>query len=406
MPTFRYKAVTEPGEVVHGFLDAPDQEAVIEQLRLKGYLPIRADRLEQASLSRWFHRELSSKRHIRRQETAGILRELATLLQAGLTLDQSLDTAIRFSDRPAVRALLKGVVDRVRGGASLSQAFAAEERTFDRFCLGMMRAGEAGGSLDKVLARTAESLERSMKSRQNFHSALIYPAVLLVTSLLAVGVVVTVVVPSFKDVFDQAGYALPLATRIVLAVGTTAQTFWWLPLVLIALGLLVAQQIRRDPAGRREWDRRLLSIPLLGPLLAKAETARMSYTLGMLLSNGVPLLSALAIVKETLSNAAMVHAFEHLQERVKEGKSLAAPLEETRLFPTLATHLLRIGEESGRLEDMLFRIADTYEQDFQRSVQRFLTLLVPALTLFMAIIIAGIIMAILVPMLSIQELAL
>jgi general secretion pathway protein F len=174
----------------------------------------------------------------------------------------------------------------------------------------------------------------------------------------------------------------------------------------VSLALLAAKQIRRDPAGRREWDWRLLSIPLVGSLMAKVESARMSYTLGMLLSNGVPLLSSLAIVKETLSNAAMIHAFDHLQERVKEGKSLAAPLADTGLFPSLATHLLRIGEENGRLEDMLFRIADTYEQDFQRTVQRFLSLLVPVLTLFMAIVIAAIIMAILVPMLSIQELAL
>ncbi len=406
MPTFRYKAVTEPGEVVEGLIEAPDQQSVIDQLRLKGYFPIRADALEQRSLSAWFHRELAGKRRIRRRETADVLRELATLLQAGLTLDQALDTAIRFSERPSVRALLQGVVERVRAGAALSQAFAAEDPTFDRFCLGMMRAGEAGGSLDKVLAKTAEYLERSLKSRQNFYSALIYPAVLLTTSLLAVAVVVTVVVPSFEEVFDQAGYELPAATEIVLAIGKIAQRYWWIPVVVVALGLLAAQRIRRDPVGRREWDRRLLGLPLLGPLLAKAETARMSYTLAMLLSSGVPLLSSLAIVKETLGNAAMVHAFDHLQERVKEGKSLAAPLEETKLFPTLATHLLRIGEESGQLEGMLFRVAETYEQDFQRSVQRFLTLLVPALTLFMAIVIGGIIMAILVPMLSLQELAL
>ena len=218
MPTFRYKAVTEPGEVVEGFLDAPDQQTVIEQLRLKGYFPIRADALEQASLSNWFRREMSPGRQIQRQETADILRELATLMQAGLTLEHALDTAIRFSTRAAVRDLLKGVVERVRAGASLSQAFTAEAPNFDRFCLGMMRAGEAGGSLGVVLAKTAEYLERSVKSRRNFHSALIYPAVLLVTSLLAIGVVVTVVVPSFEDVFDQAGYELPLTTRVVLAI--------------------------------------------------------------------------------------------------------------------------------------------------------------------------------------------
>lgn len=406
MPTYRYKAVNEPGQIVQGLLDAPDQNAVIELLRQKGYFPIRAESLEQASLSRWFHRRSSRRRQVGRQDTATILRELATLLHAGLSLDQALDTAIRFGGREPVRELLKGVVERVRGGAALSEAFAAEERSFDRFCLGMIRAGEAGGALDIVLGKTAEYLERSQKSRQNFRSALIYPTVLLLTSIVSVGIVVTVVIPSFQDVFTQAGYELPLATKVVLAVGALAQTFWWTPLVVAGIAVLAAQRVRRDPLGRREWDRRMLRVPFVGPLLAKAEVARMSYTMGMLLANGVPLLSSLGIVKDTLGNAAMIHAFDHLQERVKEGKSLAAPLEETGLFPSLATHLLRIGEESGRLEEMLFRVAETYEQDFQRSVQRFLTLLVPALTFFMALIIAGIIIAILVPMLSIQELAL
>jgi len=405
VPLYRYKAVTEPGEVLEGDMEAPSQAAVIEHLRNQGLFPIGAEEQRQGTLASWLNREFGRRRRIARPDVAIVIRELSTLLRAGLALDQALDVLIAFSERETVREVLKRVVEKVRGGVSLADAMASQGNVFDRFCLGMIHAGEAGGSLEVVLAKTADYMERSQQSKQKVTSALIYPVILLLTAFASVAIIVTVVIPNFKDIFDQAGIALPLPTRIVLFIGNTAQQYWWIPVVVVLVAIVALKRHRRNPAGRRLWDSRVLKIPLFGELLTKVEVARMCYTLGMLLSNGVPLLASLSVVKETMGNAAMAHAFDQVEKQVKEGKTLARPLEDSELFPKLATHLLRIGEESGRLEEMMFRVADTYDEEVQRSIQRMLTLLVPVMTFVMALLIAGIIVSILVPMLSMNELA-
>ncbi|MGZ8995210.1 MAG: type II secretion system F family protein, partial [Rhodospirillales bacterium] len=266
--------------------------------------------------------------------------------------------------------------------------------------------GEAGGALDVALTRTADFMERSQKARQSFKSALLYPAILLLSAVISVAIMVTVVIPNFQQIFADAGYELPLPTRIVLATGTAAQGFWWLPvLATVAIMAAVAAR-RRTLEGRIALDRRLLRrLPLLGDLLTKAEVARFGFTLGMLIANGVPLVAALSVAREALDHPAIAAAVADVEKQVKEGKPFAAPLSETGMFPTLATHLVRIGEESGKLEEMLFRVADIYDGEVQRATQRLLTLLVPVLTFVMAVLIGGIIISILMPMLSISQLA-
>jgi general secretion pathway protein F len=405
MPLYRFKAVTEAGEVVEGDLEAADQAAVISLLRSRGQLPIRAEEQRPGGLAAWFNRELQRRNRLSHAELTMLIQELAMLLRAGLPIDQTLEVCITYAEKPAVRAVVKRLRDDVRGGKSLADAMAAQEDTFDRFAIGMVRAGEASGALDTVLAKTAEFMERSQKSRASFRSALIYPAILLVSAIISVGIIITVVIPSFKEIFDEAGFPLPLATRVVMAIGQVAQGYWWVPVVVVLLAVVWIARERRSDAGRLAWDARLLKLPLLGPLLTSAQVARVTFTLGMLLSNGVPLMAALGVARETLSNAVFVTAFEGVQKHVKEGKTFARPLTETGVFPALATHLLRVGEESGRLEDMLFRVAETYDQELQRGLQRLLTLLTPAITLLMALMIAGIIVSILLPMLSIGDLA-
>ncbi|MBL8665942.1 MAG: type II secretion system F family protein [Rhodospirillales bacterium] len=405
MPTYRFKAVSGPGDVVEGEMEAASQAAVLDHLRGQGYLPIRADEAAARPLADLLKLEVGKRGGLSRQDTMAIIRELSSLLRAGLALDQALAVLINFSDKDPVKKLMGRVLERVRGGSSLADAMAAQGQAFDRFVVGMVRAGEAGGALDSVLAKTAEFMDKSHQSKQNLKSALIYPAVLFTSACISVAIIITVVIPSFKEIFDQAGFALPLATRIVMGVGDIAAGFWWLPLIVGLLTVLVVARQRRDPAQRRQWDRRLLQLPLVGSLMARVETTRMTYTLGMLLNNGVPLVSALGVVKGTLGNAAMENAFAQIEKQVREGKTFAGPLAEAALFPSLATHLIRIGEESGRLEEMLFRVADTYEREVHQSIQRLMAILIPALTFGMALLIGGIIVSILVPMLSINQLA-
>ncbi|MDZ3837213.1 MAG: type II secretion system F family protein [Rhodospirillales bacterium] len=406
MPLFRYKAVTEPGEILEGDMEAPSRAAVIEQLRAQGYLPLRAEEASAgAGVADLLRRDLVRKRALSHRDMTIVIRETATLLRAGLPVDQSLDVLVRFAEKPQVREILKRVVDKVRGGTSLADAMAAQGDTFDRFCIGMVRAGEAGGALDLALTRTADFMERSQKARQNFKSALLYPAILLISAVISIAIMVTVVIPNFQQIFADAGYELPLPTRIVLATGTLAQGFWWLPVAILAAIAAAIASRRRTREGRIALDRRLLRLPLLGDLLTKAEIARFGFTLGMLIANGVPLVAALSVAREALDHPAIAAAVGDVEKQVKEGKPFAAPLAETGMFPTLATHLVRIGEESGKLEEMLFRVADIYDGEVQRATQRLLTLLVPVLTVIMAVLIGGIIISILMPMLSISQLA-
>lgn len=404
MPLYHYRALTQPGEIVEGDLDAPDRAAVVDHLRKRGYLPLRAE--EKATGGRtWLTRHVGRRRAISRQDEIAVYRELATLLSAGLPIDQALDILITYATRRSIAELMTRVLTAVRDGATLSKAMAAQDRAFDRFGLGMVRAGEAGGTLDKALDRTAAYLENSERARQNLRSALIYPAILLVSAGVSIVVIIGVVVPSFATIFDQAGVELPLVTRIIIWLGDMAAAYWWIPVVGVLLAILALMHTRRSEQGRRDVDARILRLPLLGPMITKGEIARLSYTLGMLISNGVPLVAALSVARTTLGNEALAALIASVEKEVKEGRKLADPLSRSRLFPQHATHLVRIGEESDNLESLLFKLSDMYDEKVQQDTKRFLTILTPALTLGMALLISGIIVSILVPMMSMYRLA-
>jgi general secretion pathway protein F len=281
----------------------------------------------------------------------------------------------------------------------------AQSSVFSRFYLNMIRAGEAGGSIEVVLARLAEFMERSKALQDSVTSALIYPLILLGVSGLSVVILLTFVVPQFQQLFADAGKALPLATQVVIAVGDGFRRYWWVGLlVIVGLVLTVQQQLSR-PQTRYRWDGLLLRAPLLGDLVAKVEMARFARTLGTLLGNGVSLLAALAIVKETLTNQMLASALGDVAENLKAGQGLAEPLLAAGTFPKLAIHMIRVGEETGQLQEMLLQVADTYDGEVQSTVKRLLALLEPVLILGLGVIIAGIIMSILVAILSLNDLA-
>jgi general secretion pathway protein F len=322
-----------------------------------------------------------------------------------LPLDRAFSILIGISDEESVKTLLSHVQERVRGGSSLADALEAQQGVFSRLYLNMVRAGEAGGSLEVVLVRLAEFMERSKALRDSVTSALIYPAILLSVAGLSVIILLTFVVPQFQQLFRDAGKALPLATQVVIAVGDGLRSYWWLGvLVITAVVLTIKNQLQRPPS-RYRWDSLSLRTPLLGDLVAKVETARLARTLGTLLGNGVSLLTALAIVKDTLNNQVLAAALGGVAENLKAGKGLAEPLMETEVFPKLAVHMIRVGEETGQLQEMLLKVADTYDGEVQSTVKRLLALLEPALILGLGVIIAGIIMSILVAILGLNELA-
>lgn len=405
MPTFHFEAVNAAGEAVAGEIEAESQSAVIEYLHGLGHVPIRADTTVKSLLSRVLAFEIKRWGAPPARDFALLTQQLATLLHAGLALDRALEVAEKVVARPRDRDRLRRILDKVRGGSSLADAMAAQTDMFPKFYIGMVRAGEAGGSLDTTLRHLGEFLEKADAAREQIRSALIYPLIVLLTGLGSVAILFGFVVPRFEPLFEQAGATLPFSASAVLTISHGLQAYWWGMLLALAAATILAIREARSPTRRRLWDRRVLRLPLLGDLVTKVEIARICRTLGTLLKNGVPALAALAISREAVGNAAVADTLASVAERVKEGKGIADPLAQTGIAPALAIQLIRVGEETARLEEMLLKVAEIYEQEGRRSVERMLALLVPGITIALGIVVAVVIGSILTAVLSVYELA-
>lgn len=405
MPLYRYKAVTPAGETQEGDMEGTAQSAIVDRLQALGLIPIRIEETTDRTGVTAGGQRLFGKKRVTQDDVAVFTQELATLLKAGLPLDRCLEILIGLSANEHVRQLMIQLREDVRGGAALSVALEVHKGVFTRFYLNMIRAGEAGGALDVVLQRLTEFMERSKELRETVKSALIYPAILVGVAVLSVVILLIWVVPQFSQMFEESGKALPMPTQIVIAAGDFVRNYWW-AMAVAAIGVYSwfgAQM--RAPASRYRWDKRLLGLPLVGDLVGKLEVARFSRTLGTLLGNGVTLLTALSIVKETLNNTVMSEGLSAVATQLKEGKGLGKPLMDTGLFPKLAVHLVMVGEETGKLQEMLIRIADIYDREVHSTVKRMLALMEPVLILGLGLVIGGIIMSILVAILSVNDLA-
>ena len=405
MPLYRYKAVSPIGESQEGEMEGVAQTTVVDRLQAMGLIPIRIDETSAQAGGTDAGQGLFRKNRVTQSDVAVFTQEIATLLKAGLPLDRCLEILIGLSASEPVRQLIIRVREDVRGGAALSAAMEAQRGVFSRFYLNMIRAGEAGGALDVVLQRLTEFMERSKELRETVKSALMYPAILIGVAVLSVVILLMWVVPQFSQMFEESGKALPLPTQIVIGAGDTVRNYWW---AMVLGGVSVyswfSRQMRK-PTSRYKWDKRLLALPLVGDLLRKLEVARFSRTLGTLIGNGVALLAALSIVKDTLSNTVMSEGLGVVAAQLKEGKGLGKPLMDTGLFPKLAIHLVMVGEETGKLQEMLIRIADIYDREVHSTVKRMLALMEPVLILGLGLVIGGIIMSILVAILSVNDLA-
>lgn len=406
MPLFRYKAVASGGEMLEGVLDAGTKEAVVERLQAMGYITLQAEEADSAAVpGATRQRSRFARGGIGADQMVMFTRELATLLNAGLPLERALDVLSGITEDQSVRTMLLRVRDEVRGGATLSAAMASQPGTFSRLYLNLVRAGEAGGALGKVLLRLSEHLERADELRATVVSALIYPTILVAVSAISVMTLLIFVVPQFTQLLEESGKTLPLPTQIVVDSGEFLRAYWW-ALAIAAIGVVYGfRQRMQDQAARLRWDAWLLRLPLAGDLIAKVEVARFGRTLATLIGNGVALLPALSIVTETLGNTMLATALGRVAAELKAGRGLGKPMLQEGVFPKLAVHMVMVGEETGRLEETLSRVADVYDKEVQRSLKRMLTLLEPVLILGLAVVIAGIIMSILLALLSVNELA-
>lgn len=402
MPTFRYRAVSAAGETLEGAMDAADRNIVVNRLRDQGHFPLKVEQGDAAPTS-LLQRDLFGSRKLSLRDISVSTRELSTLLKAGLPLDRALRVLIDVAENAPVREMQSRVLERVQGGASLADALGQEGRAFPPFYTGMVRAGEAGGSLHGVLGRLADFMERMLALRDSVRSALIYPALLLGMAVVTVIVMFGLVLPQFRPLFEDMGDKLPLLTRIFLLVGDAVQAWWWAGAIVLAMAALMFRRALGSPAFRLRWDRWKLSAPVFGGLLKRIETARFAHTLAMLLHGGQPLLEALGIVRDVMGNSALREALSRVVERLRQGQGLAGPLAESGLFPALAIHLVRVGEESGQLETMLGQLAGAYDREVQDATKRLMALLVPLLTVGLGIVIAIIIASVLGAFLSVND---
>jgi len=406
MPKFYYKAVAANGELLEGEMDAATQAMVIGKLQNAGHVPISADEIA-ASLSSSRLNQLTTffqKEKINDKDITLLTRELATLLHAGLPLDHALQTLEELSHQGPVKSMVQDVHARVQGGAAFSEALDAQNGVFSPLYLNMIRAGEAGGALDAILERLADYLEQSAELKATVKSALIYPGILFSIAGISVFVLLLFVVPQFVPLFEDVGQALPLPTQIVFSTAEILRQYWWALLGLFAATLWVVDRQLQDPVKRQHWDAWCLSVPVYGELLIKLEVARFSRTLGTLLTNGVPVLSAVTIVREIIMNRVIADIVDAVATSLEQGRGMAQPLLESNYFPALAVQLIQVGEGTGQLENMLLKIADIYDKEVRTTIKRLLTLLEPILIIGLGAIIAFIIVSILVAILELNEL--
>jgi general secretion pathway protein F len=375
---------------------------VVSRLQDQGHTPLDARAADSSvgggGIAGWFKRDAFTG-----DQLAQFTHQLATLLGAGQPLDRALGILMDLPEGASAKQLIERVRDRVRGGTPLSQALDDEHSVFPKLYISLVRAGEAGGSLEDTLRRLADYLERSQQLRGSIINALIYPAFLMVGVLGSLLLLLAYVVPQFVPIFDDMQVPIPLITQIVLAIGSTLQTWWWAIGVLLILGVLIARSRLRDPVTKLAWHTRLLTMKVVGPLILKVQTARIARTLGTLLKNGVPLLTSLGIARQVTANKALDLALAQASEQVKEGAGLSFALAQSQRFPRLALQMVQVGEEAGQLDTMLLKVADTFELESRRAIDRLLAALVPTLTIVMTVMVAFIMAAILLPMLDLTS---
>jgi len=406
MPSFRWSAINGGGDVARGVMEAPDRSAVVERLQRQGQIVLRADPADgRGGWAELLQIELGRTRGLDKAALGELTRELAIMLAAGQDLDRALRFVVENTRNARARAVLGNVRDKVRGGSSLAAALAGEPRSFSKLYIGLVRAGEAGGTLPATLDRLATLLERERSLSANLRSAMIYPALLIVAAIGSIVLLLDYVLPQFAPIFEQAGAQLPAATRALMTLGTVVGVATpWLLVALLAGGF-IARQLLLRPAYRLRLDRLLLRLPIVGGLMRETLAARLTRTLGSLLQNGVPLIAALGIAKDALGNLAAAAAVEAAAIGAKGGAGLARPLAAAGLFPVRTIHLLQLGEEAAQLATMALKAADIHDEQARLMVQRLVALAVPMITIVMGLAVAGIVSALLTAMLSLNDLA-
>ncbi len=401
MAEYVYKATTISGQIVEGTMEGHDEKAVVRNLQQMGYIPVRLSPAREAAGRSRF--TLLPQR-VGTKNLLIFTQELSTLISAGLPIDRSLQILGTVTENARLKEVVQDILTHIEGGNSLAEALANHPRIFSKLYVNMVKAGESGGFLEVILQRLSKYLQSSKEIRDHLISVLIYPIILTAVSGLAITIMVTFVVPRFAKIFADSGKAIPLPTQIILSFSEYFRDYWWGIPVAIFLIYMWVKMYTQDEERRLRWDRSKLRWAAIGDLIKKVEVARFARTLGTLLQSGVPILSALGLAKEISQNLAISRSIADIHDRLREGKGIAKTLEETRVFPPLAVHMIGVGEETGRLEEMLTKVAEAYEENVQTTMKRLVALLEPVIILVLGAVVGFIVLSMLLAIVGINEL--
>ncbi len=398
MPEFAFEAIDPKGKRISGVQEASSQDEVVSALLSKGMQPIQVKRLH--SFQALFD---TGRKKISLDDVLYFTSELADLLEAGVPLERSLLILADATDKEEVKNLVRQIKEAIHGGKTLSEALAQHKGVFDSLYINMVKVGELGGVLPKVLRRLGDFLERSRQIRKFIISSSIYPSILAFVGLISVLILVTFVVPKFGQIFQDINQPMPAMTRFILAASLFLRNWWWLIFLVIAVTVISFRIYVRRPEGRRWWDGLKLSMPLIGPFVQKIELGRFARTLGTLLESGVPILKGISLSGEVVGNTIIRDAVRELYAGIRQGKSLSMLMKRSNVFPPLMIHLISVGEETGGLSRMLLKVADDFDEQVQSDTKLFLSMLEPITIVVMGIVIGGIIFSMLMAIFGIND---
>jgi general secretion pathway protein F len=407
---FQYRAADPEGKVVEGTIEAAEVAAVVARLQDRGLIPIRVGaatgegKAKAAAGSRLSMPSMPTLgRRVGQKDLLIVTQELSTLLEAGLPLDRSLGTLVELADKPELKAILSDVLQAVRGGKSLAEAM-AKHPFFPGLYINMVRAGEVGGFLDTVLERLLEYLEQSQELRDEARAALAYPVILTGAMSASILVLLVYVLPKFSSLFEGMGKTLPFSARMVMGMSDAIRGYWWLGLALLGLLVFAVRYWVRTPRGSLTWDQTKLRLPVVGDVVRKMEVAKIARTLGTLLKSGVPMVQALGIVKEIAGNQMVARSLAEVEVGVREGEGVSDPLARSGVFPPLAVQMISVGEDTGKLDDMLLKVAGYFDREVKVRIQQFTRLLEPVLILVMGLAVGFIVVSMLSAIFSVNDL--
>jgi len=395
MPNFAYTAIDSNGRTVHATMEADTEQLVLSKLRDQS---MHCTDIKKVGKSAGLLKSSWGKKKVKPKAIVIFSRQFATMIDAGIPILRCLDILTNQTKDPALRPALEQVTNDVRGGLTLNESLAKHPDVFSKLYINMIRAAEVGGILDQILDRLAAFLEYESEVRSKIKGAMMYPILVLIFSVIMLFALFTFVLPKFKEIFAGMNIKLPVVTKTLFAIGDFCQSSWWMILIGAAVAFVAFKQWGKTPKGRYQIDYMKLKFPIVGEISLKMSIARFTRTFGTLISSGVPMMRSLEIVGETLNNRVLAEAIDNTRNSIREGQKLSEPLAKSGLFPNMVTCMIDVGEESGRLSDMLVKVGDFYDQEVEAIVKGLTSMIEPMLIIFMGCVVGFIAISVMTPM--------